>query len=108
MTPALRHALFVSMTPWRRQPDTRLRQTACQFHPRFIDAAFRVWWGDAGDSFGTATLEGGDVLPDRSQRRPHRHARYGFHAVRLPSLPGLPQSRRSSSLALPVTARRLT
>jgi arginine deiminase len=46
-----------------RQPETLLQRAVYKFHPRFARAHFRIWWGDSDDSFGCATLEGGDVMP---------------------------------------------
>ena len=35
-----------------------------KFHPQFRDGDFRIWWGDPDDGHhGSATLEGGDVMP---------------------------------------------
>ncbi|PWH06320.1 arginine deiminase [Brachybacterium endophyticum] len=44
-----------------RKDETLLMQAIQRFHPRF--AGSRVWWGDAEQDWGQATLEGGDVMP---------------------------------------------
>ncbi len=46
-----------------RRPETLLQRAVYKFHPRFKDAEFTIWWGDCDESFGAATLEGGDVMP---------------------------------------------
>jgi len=46
-----------------RKPETLLQRAVYKFHPRFKQADFHIWWGDCDDSFGAATLEGGDVMP---------------------------------------------
>jgi arginine deiminase len=47
--------------PARRQ-ETLLMKAIYRFHPEFADDG-HVWWGDPEHDFGTATLEGGDVMP---------------------------------------------
>ena len=44
-----------------RREETLLLAALYRFHPAF--AGTRVWWGDADAQAGTATLEGGDVMP---------------------------------------------
>ena len=34
-----------------------------KFHPKFKDGNFKIWWGDPDKYFGSATIEGGDVMP---------------------------------------------
>ncbi len=34
-----------------------------KYHPEFKDGDFQVWWGDPDVDHGSATLEGGDVMP---------------------------------------------
>lgn len=34
-----------------------------RFHPKFKDGDFNIWWGDPDQYFGSATIEGGDVMP---------------------------------------------
>jgi arginine deiminase len=46
-----------------RQPETLLQRAVYKFHPRFKGADFTIWWGDTDQSFGAATVEGGDVMP---------------------------------------------
>ena len=44
-----------------RHDETLLMKAVYEFHPDFADA--NVWWGDPERSWGTATIEGGDVMP---------------------------------------------
>ncbi len=46
-----------------RQPETLLQRTVYKFHPIFKDGDFRFWFGDSDESFGSSTIEGGDVMP---------------------------------------------
>jgi arginine deiminase len=46
-----------------RRPETLLQRAVYKFHPRFKGADFTIWWGDCDESFGAATIEGGDVMP---------------------------------------------
>lgn len=46
-----------------RHEETVLTTAIYKFHPSFVDAKFDIWWGDPEQSHGTATLEGGDVMP---------------------------------------------
>lgn len=46
-----------------RQPETLVQRAIYKFHPTFKGGAFKIWWGDSDDSFGHATMEGGDVMP---------------------------------------------
>lgn len=48
--------------PARRQ-ETLLTAAIYRFHPEFRDVDFPVWFGDPDRDFGSATLEGGDVMP---------------------------------------------
>ena len=34
-----------------------------RYHPEFIDGDFTFWWGDPPRDHGSATLEGGDIMP---------------------------------------------
>jgi arginine deiminase len=45
-----------------RRDETLLLAAVYRFHPRFAQQA-RVWWGDVDQPPGSATLEGGDVMP---------------------------------------------
>ncbi len=56
----------VSLNPlyWpARRGETLLMAAVYRFHPRFENAGFSTWWGDATVDHGAATLEGGDVMP---------------------------------------------
>jgi arginine deiminase len=46
-----------------RHEETILTTAIYKFHPSFTQAKFEVWWGDPTQHFGSATLEGGDVMP---------------------------------------------
>ncbi len=46
-----------------RRNETLLTTAIYKFHPDFKDADFKVWWGDPDVDYGSATLEGGDVMP---------------------------------------------
>ncbi|MBF2001856.1 MAG: arginine deiminase [Synechococcales cyanobacterium M58_A2018_015] len=46
-----------------RHEETVLTTAIYKFHPSFTQAKFEVWWGDPTQHFGSATLEGGDVMP---------------------------------------------
>lgn len=46
-----------------RHEETILTTAIYKFHPSFTQAKFAVWWGDPTQHFGSATLEGGDVMP---------------------------------------------
>jgi arginine deiminase len=46
-----------------RKAETLLQRAIYKFHPRFPGEDFTIWWGDCDESFGGATLEGGDVMP---------------------------------------------
>ena len=46
-----------------RKPETLLQRAVYKFHPRFKGGNFTIWWGDGDESFGAATVEGGDVMP---------------------------------------------
>ncbi|TBU83416.1 arginine deiminase [Pseudomonas daroniae] len=48
--------------PARRQ-ETLLASAIYRFHPQFAGADFKVWYGDPDVDHGSATLEGGDVMP---------------------------------------------
>jgi len=56
----------VTLNPMRwnaRRPETLNLAAIYRFHPDFRDAGFPVWWGDPGRDHGSATCEGGDVMP---------------------------------------------
>ncbi len=46
-----------------RHEETLLATSIYKFHPSFAKAKFEVWWGDPDVNHGSATLEGGDVMP---------------------------------------------
>jgi len=46
-----------------RHEETVLTTAVYKFHPSFTQANFEVWWGDPTVYHGSATLEGGDVMP---------------------------------------------
>ena len=48
--------------PARRQ-ETLLTTAIYKFHPEVTNAAFQIWYGDPTVDHGTASLEGGDVMP---------------------------------------------
>jgi arginine deiminase len=43
-----------------RHDETLLMKAIYEFHPDYVGS--RVWWGDPEESWGLATIEGGDVL----------------------------------------------
>ncbi|KEY60947.1 arginine deiminase [Serratia sp. DD3] len=46
-----------------RHEETILTTAIYKFHPDFGEANVNVWWGDPTVHHGSATLEGGDVMP---------------------------------------------
>jgi arginine deiminase len=46
-----------------RHEETVLTTAIYKFHPSFTQAEFEIWWGDPTQNHGSATLEGGDVMP---------------------------------------------
>lgn len=46
-----------------RHEETLLTTAIYKFHPDFAHANFDIWYGDPTIHHGTATLEGGDVMP---------------------------------------------
>ncbi|MDT4816414.1 Arginine deiminase [compost metagenome] len=46
-----------------RHEETVLTTAIYKFHPSFASSNIQVWWGDPTQHHGTATLEGGDVMP---------------------------------------------
>jgi arginine deiminase len=56
----------VSINPmfWpARQLETLNVEAIYRFHPRFRDADFQIWYGGADHDWGTARIEGGDIMP---------------------------------------------
>lgn len=46
-----------------RRDETLLMKAVYRFHPAFSDAFEQIVWGDPEQRWGSATLEGGDVMP---------------------------------------------
>jgi arginine deiminase len=46
-----------------RKPESLLQRSVYKFHPMFKGGDFRLWWGDSDQDHGSASLEGGDVMP---------------------------------------------
>jgi arginine deiminase len=46
-----------------RQHETLNLEAVYRFHPRFRDAGFEIWFGGADHDWGSASLEGGDIMP---------------------------------------------
>ena len=46
-----------------RQNETLNVEAVYRFHPRFRDAGFPIWFGGVDHDWGTASLEGGDIMP---------------------------------------------
>ncbi len=46
-----------------RQLETLNVEAIYRFHPRFRDAGFQIWFGGADYDWGSARLEGGDIMP---------------------------------------------
>ena len=46
-----------------RQNETLNVEAVYRFHPRFREAGFPIWFGGADHDWGTASLEGGDIMP---------------------------------------------
>jgi arginine deiminase len=56
----------VSINPmfWpARQHETLNLEAVYRFHPRFADAKFEIWYGGFDHDWGTASIEGGDMMP---------------------------------------------
>ena len=56
----------VSINPmfWpARQHETLNLEAVYRFHPRFADAEFEIWYGGFDHDWGTASIEGGDMMP---------------------------------------------
>jgi arginine deiminase len=56
----------VSINPmyWpARQHETLNLEAVYRFHPRFADADFATWYGGFDHDWGTASIEGGDMMP---------------------------------------------
>src|SRR5436190_14268823 len=46
-----------------RQHETLNLEAVYRFHPRFADAGFDIWYGGFDHNWGTAAIEGGDMMP---------------------------------------------
>ena len=46
-----------------RQHETLNLEAVYRFHPRFRDAGFQIWFGGVDHDWGSASLEGGDIMP---------------------------------------------
>ena len=46
-----------------RQHESLNVEAVYRFHPRFRDAGFKIWYGGVDHDWGTASIEGGDVMP---------------------------------------------
>jgi arginine deiminase len=46
-----------------RQHETLNLEAVYRFHPRFRDAGFPIWYGGFDHNWGTASIEGGDIMP---------------------------------------------
>jgi arginine deiminase len=46
-----------------RQQETLNLEAVYRFHPRFADADFEIWYGGFDHDWGTASIEGGDMMP---------------------------------------------
>jgi arginine deiminase len=46
-----------------RQHESLNVEAVYRFHPRFREADFKVWYGGVDHDWGTASIEGGDIMP---------------------------------------------
>jgi arginine deiminase len=46
-----------------RQHESLNVEAVYRFHPRFREADFKIWYGGVDHDWGTASLEGGDIMP---------------------------------------------
>jgi arginine deiminase len=46
-----------------RQNESLNVEAIYRFHPRFRDAGFPIWFGGVDHDWGTASIEGGDIMP---------------------------------------------
>ncbi|MBO2446477.1 arginine deiminase [Actinomadura barringtoniae] len=51
------------MTKPARKPETMIMEAIYGFHPMFASEKFPIWLGGAGEDWGRAHVEGGDVQP---------------------------------------------
>jgi arginine deiminase len=46
-----------------RQHESLNVEAVYRFHPRFRESDFRIWYGGVDHDWGTASIEGGDIMP---------------------------------------------
>jgi len=46
-----------------RQHESLNAEAVYRFHPRFREADFKIWYGGFDHDWGTASIEGGDIMP---------------------------------------------
>jgi arginine deiminase len=46
-----------------RQHETLNVEAVYRFHPRYRDAGFKIWYGGFDHDWGSASIEGGDIMP---------------------------------------------
>jgi arginine deiminase len=46
-----------------RQHESLNVEAVYRFHPRFREADFKIWYGGVDHHWGTASIEGGDIMP---------------------------------------------
>ena len=46
-----------------RQQETLNLEAVYRYHPRFRDAGIKIWFGGVDHDWGSASLEGGDIMP---------------------------------------------
>ena len=56
--------VMISSMYWpARQKETLNVEAIYRYHPRFRNADLKIWFGGASHDWGSATIEGGDVMP---------------------------------------------
>ena len=58
-----------------RQHETLNVEAVYRFHPRFRNAGFKIWYGGFDHDWGSASIEGGDVMPVGDRCLPRRPGR---------------------------------
>ena len=76
------------MTKPARKPETMIMEAVYRFHPMFAGEEFPIWLGGAGQDWGRAHVEGGDVQPigngaDSTLIRPPKMLQEGENGLRL-------------------------
>ena len=93
-----------------RHDETLLMKAIYEFHPDYVGST--VWWGDPEQTWGLATIEGGDVMVARQRRGADRderaHVAPGHHPGRGRAVRAGRGRARSSSPACPSCAPRCT